>query len=284
MKIGFIGLGHLGKTMAGRLISEGLEVTVWNRTPAKAVDLGVPVAESPARLIQKVDTLIINLFDSRAVKSVFFKKDGLIQGGLTNKTVIDTSTNHGEEVLFFHEILKSQGGQYLEAPVLGSVVPAAQGLLTVLVSGDRPTYEQSLPLIRKIGEKIFYLEEPGQATKMKLVNNLLLGTFMAAIAEALVLGEGAGLPKKVILDILQEGAGQSMVLNAKREKLLKNDFSPQFSAALIHKDLHYLQDLAKSVKKPAFLGSLAKELYGMTYNKNQDQSDFSVLYQLLKSI
>jgi 3-hydroxyisobutyrate dehydrogenase len=153
-----------------------------------------------------------------------------------------------------------------------------------LVSGDRPTYEQSLPLIRKIGEKIFYLEEPGQATKMKLVNNLLLGTFMAAIAEALVLGEGAGLSKKLILDILQEGAGQSMVLNAKREKLLKNDFSPQFSAALIHKDLHYLQDLAKSVKKPAFLGSLAKELYGMTYNKNQDQSDFSVLYQLLKSI
>ena len=69
--------------------------------PGKATVLGVPVAESPARLVQKVDTLILNLFDSRAVKSVFFKKDGLIQGGLTGKTLIDTSTNHGEEVLFF---------------------------------------------------------------------------------------------------------------------------------------------------------------------------------------
>ena len=284
MKIGFIGLGHLGKAMAGRLISAGLELTVWNRTPGKAADLGVPVAESPARLVQKVDILILNLFDSRAVKSVFFKKDGLIQGGLTGKTLIDTSTNHGEEVLFFHDILKSQGGQYLEAPVLGSVVPAAQGQLTVLVSGDRPTYEQSLPLIRKIGKKIFYLEEPGQATRMKLVNNLLLGIFMAAIAEALVLGEGAGLSKKLILDILQEGAGQSMVLNAKREILLNSDFSPQFSAALIHKDLHYLQDLAKSLRKPAFLGSLAKELYGMTFNKDLDQADFSVLYQILKGL
>ena len=83
----------------------------------------------------------------------------------------------------------------MEAPVLGSVVPAAQGQLTVLVSGDQ-AYEQSLPLIRKIGKKIFYLEEPGSATRMKLVNNLLLGIFMAAIAEALVLGEGAGLSKK----------------------------------------------------------------------------------------
>ncbi len=284
MKIGFIGLGHLGKAMAGRLISEGLELMVWNRTRSKASDLGVPVAETPAQLVRRVDRIVLNLFDSRAVKSVFFKKDGLIQGGLTDKTLIDTSTNHAEEVLFFHEILKSQRGNYLEAPVLGSVMPASRGELTILVSGDRPVYEFVEPLLQKIGRKIFFLEGPGLATRMKLVNNHLLGTFMAAIAEALVVGEGAGLSKKLVLDILQEGAGQSMVLNAKREKLLKNDFSPQFSAALIHKDLDYLQDLARSVKKPLLLGGLAKELFGLTFNKNQDQADFSVLYQILKGL
>jgi 3-hydroxyisobutyrate dehydrogenase len=284
MKIGFIGLGHLGKAIAGHLISEGIELMVWNRTHGKASDLGVPVAETPAQLVQRVDWIVLNLFDSRAVKSVFFKKEGLIQGGLTNKIIIDTSTNHAEEVLFFHEILKSQRGHYLEAPVLGSVVPASRGEITVLVSGDRSVYETVQSLIQKIGRKIFFLEEPGLATRMKLVNNHLLGTFMAAIAEALSVGEGAGLSKKQILDILQEGAGQSMVLSAKREKLLENDFSPQFSAALIHKDLDYLQDLARSVRKPLFLGSLAKELFGMTFNRNQDQADFSVLYQLLKNL
>ncbi|MBI5584510.1 MAG: NAD(P)-dependent oxidoreductase [Deltaproteobacteria bacterium] len=284
MKTGFIGLGHLGKAMAGHLISEGVDLMVWNRTRSKGSDLGVPVAETPAQLVQRVDRIVLNLFDSQAVKSIFFKKDGLIQGGLTDKIIIDTSTNHAEEVLFFHEILKSQRGQYLEAPVLGSVLPASRGELTVLVSGDRTAYDGVLPLIQKIGHKIFFLEEPGRATRMKLVNNHLLGTFMAAIAEALVLGEGAGLSKKQILDVLQEGAGQSLVLTAKREKLLKNDFSPQFSAALIHKDLHYLQDLARSVKKPLFLGSLAKELYGMTFNRDQDQADFSVLYQILKGL
>ena len=284
MKIGFIGLGHLGKAMARRLISEGLELVVWNRTVGKATDLGVPVAESPAQLVQKVDTLIINLFDSRAVKSVFFKKDGLIQGGLPGKTIIDTSTNHFEEVLLFHDILKSQGGHYLEAPVLGSVVPASQGALVSLVCGDQKAYEDTRFILEKISRKIFYLEEPGSATKMKLINNLALGAFMAAIAEALVLGEASGLSKKKVLEILNEGAGQSLVLNAKREKLLTEDFSAHFSSALIYKDLHYLQDLARSVKKSAFLTGVTKELFGLTFPQNQDALDFSAIYQVLKKM
>ena len=284
MKIGFIGLGHLGKAIARRLISEGLELTVWNRTAGKATDLGVSVAESPAQLVQKVDTLMINLFDSRAVKSVFFKKDGLIQGGLTGKTIIDTSTNHFEEVLLFHDILKSQGGYYLEAPVLGSVIPASQGALVSLVSGDKKVYEDTRIILEKISRKVFYLEEPGSATKMKLINNLLLGTFMAAIAEALVLGEASGLSKKKVLEILNEGAGQSMVLNAKRDKLLTEDFTSHFSSALMYKDLHYLQDLARSVRKSCFLTGVTKELFGLTFPKNQDALDFSAIYQILKKL
>jgi 3-hydroxyisobutyrate dehydrogenase len=284
MKIGFIGLGHLGKAIARRLISEGLELMVWNRTAGKATDLGVPVAESPAQLAQKVDTLMINLFDSRAVKSVLFKKDGLIQGGLTGKTIIDTSTNHFEEVLLFHDILKSQGGHYLEAPVLGSVVPASQGALVSLVSGDKKAYEDNRFLLEKICRKLFYLEEPGSATKMKLINNLLLGTFMAALAEALVLGEASGLSKKKALEILNEGAGQSMVLNAKRDKLLTEDFTSHFSSALMYKDLHYLQDLARSLRKTCFLTGVTKELFGLTFSKNRDALDFSAIYQILKKL
>jgi len=284
MKIGFIGLGHLGKAVARRLIAEGLELMVWNRTSGKAADLGVPVAESPAQLLQKVDTLMINLFDSRAVKSVFFKKDGLIQGGLTGKILIDTSTNHFEEVLLFHDILKSQGGHYLEAPVLGSVIPASQGALVSLVSGEQKAFQSIRFILEKISRKIFYLEEPGAATRMKLINNLLLGGFMAAIAEALVLGEASGLSKKKTLEILNEGAGQSMVLNAKRDKLLNEDFSSHFSAALMYKDLHYLQDLARSVRKSAFVTGVTKELFGLTFPKNQDALDFSAIYQVLKKI
>jgi 3-hydroxyisobutyrate dehydrogenase len=117
---------------------------------------------------------------------------------------------------------------------------------------------------------------------MKLVNNLLLGTFMAAIAEALVFGEEIGVERGKLLDILASGAGNSGVLNAKREMLLKEDFSAQFSSALIYKDLHYLQDLANLSKRPLFTCAVVKELYGMTFSKDMDKLDFSAIYKILK--
>ncbi|HXX81180.1 MAG TPA: NAD(P)-dependent oxidoreductase [Thermodesulfovibrionales bacterium] len=282
MKAGFIGLGHLGKAMAKRLISEGVELVVWNRTREKASDLGTPVADSPAALLSQAEVLFMNLFDSAAVEAVLAGKDGLLKSDCTGKILIDTTTNHFEMATYFHELLKKHGGFYLESPVLGSVVPASVGMLTVLVSGDKNAFDKTLPWIEKIGKNIFFLEKPALATKMKLINNLALGSFMAAIAEALAFGESAGIDKSRVLDILGAGAGNSMVLNAKKEKLLHEDFSTHFSSSLIYKDLHYLQDLARTLKRPLFTGSITKELFGMTLSKGMDALDFSVIYKIMK--
>ena len=179
--------------------------------------------------------------------------------------------------------LKNQAnGVYLEAPVLGSVVPASQGALTVLVSGKEAGYEKVKPVLENIGKNIFYLKAPGLATKMKLINNLTLGSFMATIAEALSLGEAIGLAKEEILDILSVGGGNSLVLNAKKNKLLQEDFSTHFSSALIYKDLHCLQDLAYEEKKSLFTGAVVKELYGRTFEEGIEQEDFSAIYKLFK--
>lgn len=166
--------------------------------------------------------------------------------------------------------------------MLGSVIPASQGALTVLASGEKDAYEKALPYLQKIGKNIFYLEKPTLSTKMKLVNNLILGTFMATIAEALAFGEAAGVEKSEVLDVLAAGAGSSGVLNAKRDKLAKEDFSPQFQSALIYKDLHYLVDLAFDLKRPLFTGSVVKELYGMTFSRGEEKLDFSALCKILK--
>ncbi len=282
MKTGFIGLGHLGKAMAKRLMSEGIDLIVWNRTKEKAGDLKVEVAETPASLIAKTDIVFLNLFDSDAVMSVLTGKSGLLEGGCEGKIIIDTTTNHFEKVLSFHKLIRKHEGHYLESPVLGSVVPALQGNLTVLISGPKDIYERTRPLIEKIGKNIFYLEKPALAIKMKLINNLALGTFMTAIAEAVALGEKAGIDKAVVIDILSAGAGSSAVLNAKKEKLLNEDFSTHFSSALIYKDLHYLQDLAREMKSPLFTGSIAKELFGMTFAKGMGNLDMSVVYKVMK--
>ncbi|MFO7968194.1 MAG: NAD(P)-dependent oxidoreductase [Archaeoglobaceae archaeon] len=282
MKVGFIGLGHLGKPMARNLISQGADVVVWNRTRKKAEDLGVEIAQNPADLMNKSDIVFLNLTDSKAVESIMVYEDGLLQGDCGGKIIVDTTTNHFEEVEKFSKIFKENEAHYLETPVIGSVIPASQGTLTVLVSGDREVYERASPYLEMIGEPVFFLGEPGLATRMKLINNMVLGSLMSTLAEALVIGEEAGMDREKVLDILSAGAGDSKILNAKREKLLKEDFSTHFKASLIYKDLHYLQDLAREMKMPLFTGTIAKELFGITLSKEMEDSDFSAVYKALK--
>ncbi|WP_181405987.1 NAD(P)-dependent oxidoreductase [Thermodesulfovibrio sp. Kuro-1] len=283
MKIGFIGLGNLGKAMAKRLISEGVELIVWNRTIDKAKELGCLIANTPSELISQVDMLILNLKDSIAVKDVLINQNGLIYGNCENKIVIDTTTNHFEEVLEFYSLLKEKRAYYLESPVLGSVIPASQGLLTVLVSGDKTAFERAKFILEKIGKSIFYLEKEGVATKMKLINNLVLGSFMATLAEAIVFAEQSGIDKERAIEILLSGAGNSMVLNVKKQKIIDEDFTPHFTNALIYKDLDYIHDLAKLLKRPLFTGSIVKEIYATALLKGVENEDFSSIYKIFKN-
>ncbi len=284
MRAGFIGLGSLGSVMAKRLISEGVELTLWNRTKKKARTVGAPVAENPAKLVSGVDVLFLNLFDSNAVRDVLTQKNGILTANLKGRVIVDTTTNHFRDVIDFYKLIEDRGGKYIEAPVLGSVVPASLGKLTILVSGDSDAYEFVRPLIIKLGEKIFYLKKRGLASKMKLINNLVLGAFMTTLSEAIIMGENSGIKKETVVEILGSGAGNSLVLNAKRDKILQNDFSTQFSVSLIYKDLHYLQDLARELKIPLFMGSISKELYSLAEARGLGQDDFSSVYKAIKDI
>lgn len=282
MHLGFIGLGHLGKAIAGRLLECDHTLTVWNRTPAKSEDMPVEVAASPDLVAGKTEIIFLCMFDSNAVHSVLSAENGLLSGEISGKFIVDLTTNHFKEVSIFHGMCRKAGAIYLEAPVLGSIVPAAQGSLTILVSGNKNGYEKVKPVLEDIGKHLFYLHEPTLATKMKLINNLTLGSFMATIAEALSIGEEIGIEKKEILEILSVGGGNSLVLNAKKTKLLEEDFSTHFSSALIYKDLHCLQDLVYEHKKTLFTGAVIKELYARTFEEGIAQEDFSAIYKLFK--
>lgn len=282
MQLGFIGLGHLGKAIAGRLVDCGHELTVWNRSTGKAEELKATAAATPAEVAARADIIFVCLFDSAAVHTVLTQEAGLLAADLTGKIVIDHTTNHYRDVLVHHDLCAQAGAIYLEAPVLGSVVPASQGALTVLVSGREEGFNRAKPVLEQVGKHLFHLPEAGLATKMKLINNLALGSFMATLAEALAFAEGVGIDKATVLDILGVGGGQSLVLNAKRAKLLAEDFSPHFSNALIYKDLHCLQDLAYENKRPLFTGAVAKELFGRTMAEGMGDLDFAAVYALFK--
>ena len=153
-----------------------------------------------------------------------------------------------------------------------------------MVSGDKKVFEKSLTLVEKIASNVFFLEKPGLATKMKLINNMVLGAFMAALSEAIVLGENTGIDKEQVIEILSAGAGNSVLLNAKKEKLLNEDFSPHFSAAMLNKDLNYFTELIQSLNKPSFLGAITKQLYATALKEDFKNKDFSVMYEVMKRL
>ena len=282
MKAGFIGLGQLGRAMVHRLVSEGVDITAWNRTKGKAEGLDVQIAATPAAVMAANDVVLVCLFDSNAVRDVLLMQDGLLAGDCAGKTIVDMTTNHFSAVDEFYRLCKDRGATYVESPVLGSVVPASQGKLTIVVSGSKTGFDTARPYLEKLGTNIFHLETPGLASKMKVINNLALGAYMATIGETLVLAEKSGISKSDALDIFAVGAANSAVLNAKRQKLLDEDFSPHFSVALIHKDLGCLQDLTRELKYDSQLAKVIRDDFGKGMSDDRKHLDFAAVYQLLK--
>ncbi len=310
MLAGFVGLGNLGRAMAWRLRARGVELVVWNRTPAKstafvretsrpdgageraaAADGGAAgetiasatAATNPAALIGQVPAVLLALADSDAVEVVLRGSEGLLAGDCRGKLIIDTTTNHPAPVLLFHEICRQRGARYVEAPVAGSVVPASQGKLVAMTSGDPADVAAARAWLAVLAAEIHDLGAPGQATRMKLVNNLCLGAFMAAIGEALATAEAAGIDRELALRVLGAGGGRSGVLEAKRAKLLARDWSPHFAVGMIHKDLHCLQDLARELGRPQHLAAVVKEQYARLLLQGRRDEDFAAIYDLFVS-
>jgi 3-hydroxyisobutyrate dehydrogenase len=282
MAIGFIGLGNLGTAITARLSQLGETLVVYNRNIEKIRNLGYEIVSTPKEILQKCDVVFLCLFDSEAVKQILTGNNGLLCENLKGKTIIDLTTNHYEDVLEFHKLVNDFNGNYLENPVFGSVAPALKGELTVVSSGKTEVFEAVKPILEKIALEIFHLPTPSSATKMKLINNLCLGSFMATLAECTALAESCEIPKAKALEILGVGGGQSLVLKAKTQKLIDEDFSAHFSNNAINKDLHLLQDLAYNLKLPLYSAAIPKELFSKMKMMGKGEEDFSSIYQLFK--
>ncbi len=284
MRVGFIGLGSLGRAIAKRLSEQGVELLLWNRTRGKALELGLPVADSPAELVSQVDRVFLIVFDSQASEEVIFGKDGLVEGGVEGKSIIDMTTNHYAYAKLAYEELRKRGAYYLDAPILGSVIPAQKGELTVLVGGDKEKFEENKPLFEKFCRKIFYVGEAGNASKLKLINNMVLGGFMQVLSEAIAIGELAGFSRELLVEVLESGAGKSYLLEVKKKKLLQGDYSVHFSVDLIHKDLHYAEDMVKNLTAFSLSLQNVKNAYALAKYLGMGGEDFSVLVELYKRL
>ncbi len=282
MKIGCIGLGSLGRAIAQRLINTDHDVIVWNRTASKADGLGVPVAESPQSVGETCDTIIINLFDSPAVNEVAHRSDGLLRANLGEKLVIDTTTQFDADVRALHTLFGRAGAVYLEAPIFGSVKPTLEGAVTIVASGSDAAFIRAKPILDTLARHVFHFPQPSMATRMKLLNNLVLGAFMATIAEAVAGAEAVGISRKDALEVLSVGAGNSAVLNAKKQKLLDGDYEVHFSCDAIFKDLSGMLQLAGIHQQPTIMASAARELFALARQQELGTVDLSAVIRPLQ--
>jgi 3-hydroxyisobutyrate dehydrogenase len=282
--LGFIGLGALGRAVAQRLAATGSPLLVWNRTPGRAAGLDAEEASSPAEVVTRAETVVLCLRDSEAVWAVTSGPGGLFAGDCRGRTLIDLTTNHVDVATVLHGLAAKAGAAWVEAPVLGSVVPASRGELVVLASGEAAALERARPVLERIGSRVVHLGAPGAATAMKLANNLVLAALLAGLAEGTAVAEAAGIPRATALDVLGAGAGSSAVLAGKRAKVLAEDYEPHFSAALLYKDLHYLQDLARTLRRPVPLAAAIKELVALAFPAGLGERDVAVLFPLLRDL
>jgi 3-hydroxyisobutyrate dehydrogenase-like beta-hydroxyacid dehydrogenase len=238
-RIGFAGLGIMGRGMARNFLTKGYPLTVWNRTRAAASALeaeGAEVAPSPRELGARSDVLITSLSTPDAVEAVALGPDGFLSGARRGTCWIDTSTVGSVASLRFAEAAAAAGARYLEAPVTGSKNGARDGTLLVMAGGERGVFEECRSTLDVFASRSIYVGPLGSASVMKLIGNTIISFMLEGLAEGAVLGEKAGVSLETILEVVQASGFASPYWSFKGGAMVRRDFETHFSIDLLHKD------------------------------------------------
>jgi 3-hydroxyisobutyrate dehydrogenase len=282
--IGFIGMGHMGSHMAPRLMNAGYHLTVYDRTREKAQAIaGATVAETPKEAAAHSEVIISIVTDDAALEEVMLGPDGALAGTYAGSIIIDMSTVSPRASRQLFQAARAKGVAMLDAAVSGSVPQVEQGSLVIFVGGEQETYQQCQPILGILGQRSYYMGPSGMGTTMKLVVNTLLGLGMQALAEAIALGEKAGLEKDVLLDVLGQTAVLTTGQKAKLANVRSGQYPTQFALSLQHKDLRLIMNEADEVSVSMPATAVALQMYTAALTKGMDQ-DFSIMIQFMEQL
>ncbi len=285
-RIGFIGLGLMGKPMALNLIKKGYKVGVYNRTPEKTKDFHgkAEIFEKPSEVAKNRDVVITMVRDTPAVEEVIFGDYGCVYGASKGTTFIDMSTISPESSKKIALRLKEKGFHFLDAPVSGSTWAAESGTLAIMVGGEREIFEMHREILETLGSKVVYMGESGMGSLMKLVNNLIGACWTVSLAEGLILAKKGGLNLESVLEVLSAGAYKSPLVEIKGGKMAKGDFSTQFSLDLMYKDLLYIVDALSKYGVFSPVTAIVKEIFKSSFEKGLGPKDYSSVFEIIEKM
>lgn len=254
LKVGFIGLGLMGNPMAKNILKVGFPLSVYNRSPQKTKEflkIGVKVYDSPAEMAKNSDVIIAMVTAGKDLEEVLFNRNGVVAGSKEGLILIDMSTIGPTSARKISRKLSRNGIGFLDAPVTGSTAKAQSGELTILVGGDKKVFEKVKGILKVLGTDISYIGPSGAGQAMKLVNNLMGGISVAAVAEGMVLADKLRLPRSQVLEVLGDVWVVSPNMKAKMQLMAQKKYPVAFSLANMRKDLKLaLNEIGKASNLP----------------------------------
>jgi 3-hydroxyisobutyrate dehydrogenase-like beta-hydroxyacid dehydrogenase len=285
MEIGFIGLGNMGRPMARRLIEAGHSLIVYdtrNDAMAPLVALGAKPASSPADVADRAETVMASLPSVEISQKVATGEGGIVHGKRV-KRFIDLSTTGASAAADIAALLAKKNIVQIDCPVSGGVGGATKGTLAVMVSGPREHVDLVKDVLAVFGKVFVIGDKPGMAQTMKLANNFLSATAMAATAEAVAMGVKAGLDPAVMIDVINAGSGRTTASDGKfPQAILPRTFDYGFGTALMLKDVRLCFEEAKALDAPRSVMSAVLDQWEATNSEFGGGSDFTVIVKMIE--
>lgn len=287
MRVGFIGLGIMGKQMASNLIKNGYQLVVFNRSrePVEELSsLGAKSVASPKDVAINSDVLIDIVTDAPDVEEVLLGKNGVIEGARKGLVVIDMSTNSPTFAKSLYSRIAKDGVEFLDAPVSGGDKGAREATLTIMVGGKREVFEKASPILNCMGKTVVYMGESGSGQATKLCNQVAVSIHTLATCESLLLGSSSGLNLDDLLKVLTSGAAGSWNLANLGPKVAKHDFEPGFKAAHLLKDLRYVMQLSEANRVSLPGSSIVYQLLNSVMAEDEGEKGTQVLAKVLEKL
>jgi 3-hydroxyisobutyrate dehydrogenase len=285
MRIGFIGLGNMGRHMATRLLRAGHTLVVRDVSEKAAtplMDLGAAWADSARDVASKAEFVFLSLPTPAVVEQVVLGDDGVMAG--TARAIVDLSTTGPSVTQHLAAKLAERRVTMIDAPVSGGTTGAEAGTLSVMVSGDRAVFSEVEPALKVIGSNIFYLgATPGQGQLMKLINNMLCAAASLATFEGLVLGAKGGLDAKTMLDVINVSSGRSFATEVKVPQcVLNRNFPMRFSTELLRKDVKLCVDEAERMSVPMWMGQNVLQFLTFAMTQGMGAVDYGNIIKIIE--
>lgn len=287
MKIGFIGLGIMGKPMAKNLLKAGYDLMVYDLNKASVeeiVSCGAKAAQSIPALAGACDVLLTMLPNSPQVKEVVLGKGGACEGLRKGSVLVDMSSINPIASREICAELEKLGVEMLDAPVSGGEPKAVDGTLSFMVGGKQELFDRMQPMLSKMGASVVRCGEIGAGNVTKLCNQIIVAVNIAAVSEAFMLGQKAGVSCEAIYEAIRGGLAGSTVMNAKAPMMMDRNFKPGFKIDLHIKDLNNVLDAAKSVDAPLLLTNQVMEMMKVLHHDGEGQSDHSALIKFYEKL